>query len=93
MSNEQKKTAPSHRIYSVSKRGEKKANWTVIGAAWPHKDEQGFNLSFTARPLEGAEIVLRVAKKAEAKSKGKSSRGTLGRYDALHATSDTGSEQ
>lgn len=29
---------PTHRIYSVSPNGEKKANWTEIGSAWPHKD-------------------------------------------------------
>jgi nitrous oxide reductase accessory protein NosL len=85
------KAAPTHRIYSVSKNGEK-TNWTEIGAAWPHKDKQGFNLTFSARPLEGAEIVLRVAKKAEAKSKAKTSRGTLGRYDELN-TADNGGAQ
>ena len=55
------KTLPTHRVYSVSKNGEEKAAWTEIGAAWPHKDGKGFNLTFTARPLEGAQIVLRVA--------------------------------
>jgi hypothetical protein len=55
------KTLPTHRVYSVSKNGEKKATWTEIGAAWPHKDGKGFNLTFTALPLEGAQIVLRLA--------------------------------
>ena len=54
------KTRPTHRIYSVTK-NDSKANWQEIGAAWPHKDGKGFNLTFTARPLDGAEIVLRVA--------------------------------
>jgi len=53
------KTRPTHRIYSVTKNGDSKANWQEIGAAWPHKDGKGFNLKFTARPLDGAEIVLR----------------------------------
>jgi hypothetical protein len=88
MSNEKAtKPAPTHRIYSVSKNGDK-TSWTEIGAAWPHKDKQGFNLTFTARPLEGAEIVLRVAKKAEAKPKAKASRGTLGRYNELNNAGD-----
>jgi hypothetical protein len=57
------KTLPSHRVYSVSKNGEdQKATWQEIGAAWPHKDGKGFNLTFAARPLEGAEIVLRAPK-------------------------------
>jgi hypothetical protein len=55
------KARPTHRIYSVTKNGDSKANWQEIGAAWPHKDGKGFNLKFTARPLDGAEIVLRVA--------------------------------
>lgn len=56
------KTRPTHRIYSVAKNGDSKANWQEIGAAWPHKDGNGFNLTFTARPLDGAQIVLREPK-------------------------------
>ncbi|HTV29507.1 MAG TPA: hypothetical protein VMF32_17185 [Xanthobacteraceae bacterium] len=69
MSNKQNaKALPTHRVYSVSKNGEQKATWTEIGAAWKHQDGKGFNLTFTARPLEGAQIVLRTAtaKKAAA---------------------------
>jgi len=64
MSNKQTaKARPAHRVYSVSKNGDAKAAWTEIGAAWPHKDSKGFNLTFTARPLEGAQIILRLATK------------------------------
>jgi hypothetical protein len=62
------KIRPTHRIYSVTKNGDDKSTWTEIGAAWPHKDGNGFNLKFTARPLEGAEIVLRVAKAKDAEA-------------------------
>ena len=63
MSNQQTaKTLPTHRVYSVSKNGDKKSTWQEIGAAWPHKDGKGFNLTFTARPLEGADVVLRTVK-------------------------------
>jgi hypothetical protein len=55
------KARPTHRIYSVSKNGDEKPFWTELGAAWPHKDGKGLNLSFTARTLEGAQIVLRLA--------------------------------
>ena len=66
MSNETNpKARPTHRIYSVTKNGDSKANWQEIGAAWPHKDGKGFNLKFTARPLDGAEIVLREPKAAK----------------------------
>ena len=61
MSNDNTNARPTHRIYSVIKERGRKANWQQIGAAWPHKDGKGFNLKFTARPLDGAEIVLRVA--------------------------------
>jgi hypothetical protein len=84
MSNEKTtKARPTHRVYSVTKTGEQKAVFTEIGAAWPHKDGQGFNLTFTARPLEGAQVVLRTvkAKKAAANS----TRRTAGRYDELNA--------
>ena len=68
MSNKQNtKALPTHRVYSVATQGEKKTTWQEIGAAWPHKDGKGFNLTFAARPLEGAQIVLR---KVEAKKGG-----------------------
>lgn len=69
MSNDSTKARPTHRIYSVTRNDDSKANWQEIGAAWPHKDGKGFNLKFAARPLDGAEIVLRepTAKKESAK--------------------------
>ena len=60
------KARPTHRIYGVTKNGDSKANWQEIGAAWPHKDGKGFNLTFTARPLDGAQIVLREPKATKA---------------------------
>ncbi len=61
-------TPPSHRIYAVMKNGKDKSTWTDIGAAWPNKDGKGFNLKFTARPLDGAELVLREPKAKEENS-------------------------
>jgi hypothetical protein len=84
MSNENStKSLPTHRMYSVSKNGDEKATWTEIGAAFEHKDRKGFNLVFTARPLEGAQVVLRTAKAKKATAD--SPRGTAGRYDELNA--------
>ena len=61
MSNTSTNPRPTHRIYSVSKReGDKKALWTDIGAAWPHKDGKGFSLKFSACPYSDAQIVVRV---------------------------------
>jgi len=53
------KNRPTHRIFSVTKNAESGSKWTEIGAAWPHKDGQGFNLKFDAMPANGAEVVLR----------------------------------
>ena len=50
---------PSHRVYAVTKNGEKKF-WQPIGAAWAHSDGEGFNLSLDYLPLNtGAQIVIR----------------------------------
>jgi hypothetical protein len=49
---------PSHRVYAVTKNG-KSNYWREIGAAWAHKDGEGFNLKLDYLPLNGAEIVIR----------------------------------
>lgn len=48
---------PSHRLFLVTGEGDK-AFWTQIGAAWPNRDDKGFNLSLEAIPLSGR-IVMR----------------------------------
>jgi hypothetical protein len=65
MSNTTTKQKPTHRIYAVSKRGDR-SYWREIGAAWPHKDGDGFGLKLDYLPLNGAEIVLRKPKADEA---------------------------
>ncbi len=35
---------PSHRVYAVTKNGERNF-WQPIGAAWTHGDGEGFNLT------------------------------------------------
>ena len=49
---------PTHRVYAVTKNGDK-SFWTEIGAAWPHQDGKGFNVKLDYLPLNGAEIVIR----------------------------------
>jgi hypothetical protein len=51
--------SPSHVAYQVRDREGQKAIFTRIGAAWPHKDGQGFNIQIEAVPLDGR-ITLRV---------------------------------
>ena len=55
------KNRPTHRVFSVARVAEGDSKWTEIGAAWPHRDGQGFNLKLNAMPANGADIVLRVA--------------------------------
>ena len=52
------KSRPTHRVYAVTKSGEKKF-WHPIGALWAHQDGQGFNQRLDYLPLNGAEIVIR----------------------------------
>ncbi len=56
---------PSHRVYAVTRNGERNS-WREIGAAWMHKDGEGFNLKLDFLPLKGAEIVIRKPKANEA---------------------------
>ncbi|HZZ22386.1 MAG TPA: hypothetical protein VFE60_07355 [Roseiarcus sp.] len=49
---------PTHRVYAVTKNGDK-SFWTEIGAAWSHQDGKGFNVKLDYLPLTGAEIVIR----------------------------------
>lgn len=48
---------PTHGVFVVEGEGDT-AFWTRIGAAWAHRDGQGFNLSLAAAPLS-ARLVVR----------------------------------
>lgn len=43
---------PSHVVSIVEGEGDKSV-WTEIGAMWPHKDGQGFQLNLKAIPVSG----------------------------------------
>ncbi len=50
---------PTHRVYAVTKRGEK-SYWNAIGAAWLNKDGKGLSVKLDYLPLVAdAEIVIR----------------------------------
>ncbi len=54
---------PTHELFAVKDGAEsKKAFWTKIGAAWPHKDGKGLSLKFDFYPAGGQSIQLRVIK-------------------------------
>lgn len=52
--------APTHIAYHVRDGKGDKGFFTRIGAAWPHKDNNGFNIQLDVMPLDG-KIVLRFA--------------------------------
>ncbi len=43
-----------------------KAFWTKVGAAWPHEDGKGFNISLSCLPLNGRLVVREPKADAEA---------------------------
>lgn len=49
--------APTHNAYQV-REGSKQSYWTRIGAAWAHKDGNGFNIILECLPLDG-KVTLR----------------------------------
>ena len=59
---------PTHEVHHVTGEGDK-ARWTRIGAAWTHKDGNGFNLALNYLPLtqDGHLVVRKVKPKQEAK--------------------------
>lgn len=55
--NAEEKKAPALIAYHVPDR--EKAPWTRIGAAWDHKDGEGYSLQLDLVPMAGGRIVLR----------------------------------
>lgn len=58
MSDNTETKRPTHAIYVIQGEG-KKERWTKIGAAWQHKDKQGFNLAFEAYPASNGRVAIR----------------------------------
>jgi hypothetical protein len=58
MTNETNNSRPTHRVFAVTKNGQKKF-WQPIGALWAHADGKGFNLKLDYLPLTKAETVVR----------------------------------
>jgi hypothetical protein len=60
------KKRPAYEVFAVDGEGNK-ARWTPIGAAWPHDDGEGFNVTVSAFPLNGR-LVLRKPKERTSES-------------------------
>jgi hypothetical protein len=55
-------TQPTHIAFAVRNfeaEGKQDSQWLRIGAAWPHKDGKGFDVTLEATPVSGR-VVLRV---------------------------------
>ncbi len=68
MSNAETKQAgrkPTHRLYRVNGEGEN-ASWMPIGAAWLHRDGNGFSITCDAIPLQGRIVMRLITERAEA---------------------------
>jgi len=65
MKTETNKSRPTHRLYAVTKSGDKKF-WQPVGALWAHADGKGFNLRIDYLPLSDADLVIRVSGDAQA---------------------------
>lgn len=50
---------PAFIAWHVDEKGEK-SFWTRIGAAWDHKDGEGYTLQLDLIPVNGGRVVLRV---------------------------------
>lgn len=57
MSDTKPSNKPTFALFSVTGDGEA-ARWSRIGAAWPHKDGDGFSVKLESIPLNGR-IVMR----------------------------------
>lgn len=51
------------REYEVN--GEKKSDWSKIGACWPHADGKGYRLVLTATPVDGIVVIRQPEAKAD----------------------------
>ncbi len=58
MSNDSSAKRPSHFAYQVREGQEGKSYFNKVGAAFPHKDGQGFNIVLDAVPVDG-KVTLR----------------------------------
>lgn len=66
-------TTPTHHVFVVDGEGDK-AFWTKIGAAWPHADGNGFNITLSLLPLDGR-VVIRTATKSAVAADSRTGKG------------------
>jgi hypothetical protein len=52
----------------------KARSWTKVGAAFPHKEGQGFNIELRAIPVNGRLVVLPPSEETDGRDSGKARR-------------------
>jgi hypothetical protein len=67
---------PAFTAYTVTKREGQEDWWTPIGAAFPHKNGDGYNIILRTIPLDG-KIVLRPPKSDDSDNNADSDRETV----------------
>lgn len=65
---QQAHNAPDYLAWHVTQKGEK-SFWNRVGAAWAHKDDNGYTLQLETCPINGR-IVLRAPLEDDPKSEG-----------------------
>jgi hypothetical protein len=69
MNNDATNNRPTHIAYSVreyEKNGEPESDWTRIGAAWQHRDGEGFDIHLEAFPVSGRVTLRKYKPKPQA---------------------------
>ena len=61
MANQTENNQPDYLVFNVKEYGNDESNWTRVGAAWYHKDEEGLSIEFDLLPLDG-KLTLRKPK-------------------------------
>lgn len=59
---------PSHLVYHVKDIEGSKADslWTQVGAMWPHKNGEGWNMQLDLLPVSSGKLIIRVNKPKDA---------------------------
>ncbi len=60
---------PTHNIWRVTGEGTE-GRWVKVGAAWPHRNGDGFTLVFDAVPVSGRTVLRKIKAKAPAQKGG-----------------------
>ncbi|WP_417449545.1 hypothetical protein [Kordiimonas sp.] len=70
MSDKTQPKQPSHLAYQVSEGKEGQSFFNRVGAAFPHKDEKGYNLKLDAIPVDGNVTIRENTPRAERDNEG-----------------------